>query len=88
MSEIVITQKLKEAFAPTVLRVRNDSDQHRGHAGHDGSGQSHFAVYITSAKFEGLSRVERQRAIHDCLQQELETIHALAITARAPSEEL
>ena len=88
MSEISITRKLKETFEPTVLRVRNDSNQHKGHAGDDGTGESHFAVYITSEKFEGLSRVERQRAIHECLQDDLKTIHALAITARAPSEEL
>lgn len=88
MSEIAITKKLTETFNPTILKVRNDSDQHAGHAGHDGSGNSHFAVYITAEKFEGMSRVDRQRAIHDCLAEDLKTIHALAITARSPSEEL
>ena len=87
MTQAVIQTKLQATFNPTVLKVRNDSDQHAGHAGHDGSGNSHFAVYITAEAFEGVSRVDRQRMIHDCLVDELKTIHALALTARAPSEE-
>ena len=87
MTQAAIQTKLKEMFNPTVLKVRNDSDQHAGHAGHDGSGNSHFAVYITAEAFEGVSRVDRQRMIHDCLMDELKSIHALALTARAPSEE-
>ena len=87
MTQAIIQTKLQQEFSPIVLKVRNDSDQHAGHAGHDGSGNSHFAVYITSEKFEGISRVERQRMVFDCLSEEMKTIHALAITARAPSEE-
>ena len=87
MTQASIQTKLQATFNPTVLKVRNDSDQHAGHAGHDGSGNSHFAVYITAEAFEGVSRVDRQRMIHDCLVDELKTIHALALTARAPSEE-
>ena len=87
MTQAAIQTKLQTTFNPTVLKVRNDSDQHAGHAGHDGSGNSHFAVYITAEAFEGVSRVDRQRMIHDCLVDELKTIHALALTARAPSEE-
>ena len=87
MTQANIQSKLKATFNPTILKVRNDSDQHAGHAGHDGSGNSHFAVYITAEAFEGVSRVDRQRMIHDCLIEELKNIHALALTARAPSEE-
>ncbi|HAD16531.1 MAG TPA: BolA family transcriptional regulator, partial [Erythrobacter sp.] len=35
---------LKEAFSPTRLEVINDSAKHSGHAGDDGSGESHFTV--------------------------------------------
>ena len=87
MTQANIQTKLQSTFNPTILKVRNDSDQHAGHAGHDGSGNSHFAVYITAEAFEGVSRVDRQRMIHDCLADELKNIHALALTARAPSEE-
>ena len=82
-----IEKRLRETLAPTQLRVINDSEQHRGHAGYDGSGESHFTVEIESARFEGMSRVERQRAVNSAVADLLrERIHALAIKARAPGE--
>jgi BolA protein len=82
-----IEKRLREALAPTQLEVRNDSEKHRGHAGYDGSGESHFTVNIASPAFEGLSRLERQRSINRALGDLLrERIHALAISARAPGE--
>lgn len=84
-SEII--QRLEEAFAPSFLQVHNDSDRHHGHAGHDGSGESHFTVEIVAEAFRGCGRVERQRKIHAVLKDLLEgRIHALAIKARAPDE--
>jgi BolA protein len=82
-----ITRRLEDALAPSQLVVRNDSMQHRGHAGDDGSGESHFSVEIVSARFEGLSRLERQRAVNAALGDLMrERIHALAIKASAPGE--
>ncbi|WP_374598640.1 BolA family protein [Sphingosinicella sp.] len=73
---------------PTYLEVRNDSDRHRGHAGHDGTGESHFTVSIVSEAFAGKNRVQRQRAIYAALGDLMESIHALAIAAAAPGETL
>jgi hypothetical protein len=42
---------LQEAFLPTRLDVINDSARHHGHAGDDGSGESHFTVVIESVAF-------------------------------------
>jgi BolA protein len=82
-----IEQRLRAALAPTRLAVINDSAGHRGHAGDDGSGESHFTVEIESELFEGMSRVERQRAVNSALADLLrDRIHALAIRARAPGE--
>jgi BolA protein len=82
-----IDQRLREALAPTRLEVINDSDRHRGHAGHDGSGESHFTVEIEAPTFAGMSRLERQRAVNAALGDLLrERVHALAIRARAPGE--
>ena len=82
-----IAERLEAALAPTHLRVINDSDQHHGHAGHDGSGESHFTVEIESPLFAGMSRVARQRAVNAALADLLrDRIHALAIRARAPGE--
>lgn len=82
-----IEHRLRAGFAPTRLEVINDSAQHHGHAGHDGSGESHFTIVIESAAFAGLARLERQRRVN----RELgdipgQRVHALAIKATAPGE--
>ena len=82
-----IDKRLREALAPTRLEVINDSARHRGHAGDDGSGESHFTVEIEALAFAGMSRLDRQRAVNAALGDLLrERIHALAIRARAPGE--
>ena len=82
-----ITRRLTAALSPTRLAVIDDSESHRGHAGHDGSGESHFTVEIESPSFTGQNRVARQRAVNAALGDLMhERIHALAIKARAPGE--
>ena len=82
-----IAARLIAALDPTELHVSNDSAQHRGHLGDDGTGESHFTVTIVSPRFEGLNRVARQRLVNQALAELLATrIHALAIRARAPDE--
>ncbi|AKM07180.1 BolA-like protein [Pelagerythrobacter marensis] len=78
---------LAEAFSPTRLEVINDSASHRGHAGDDGSGESHFTLVIESEAFTGKSRLERQRMINRALGDiPGERVHALAIRAFAPGD--
>ena len=80
-------QLLTAAFNPTRLAVINDSARHHGHAGDDGSGESHFTVEIESAAFAGLSRLERQRMVNRALGDiPGARVHALAIKAKAPGE--
>ena len=82
-----ISRLLETAFAPTRLEVINDSAQHHGHAGHDGSGESHFTVEIESSAFAGVSRLERQRMVNRALGDiPGQRVHALAIKAKAPGE--
>jgi len=83
-----IAKRLREALAPTHLDVINDSESHRGHAGHDGSGESHFTVVIESPAFSGQGRLARQRAVNAALGDLLqERVHALAIKASAPGDQ-
>ena len=75
------------ALSPDHLVVTNDSEKHRGHAGYDGSGESHFSVEVVSTQFAGLNRVARQRLVNQALGDLLqECIHALSIKAAAPEE--
>ncbi|MGB3723450.1 MAG: BolA family protein [Pacificimonas sp.] len=80
-----IETRLRAALSPSALTVINESDQHLGHAGHDGSGESHFAVEIVADEFVGLSRVERQRAVYAAIGDLMDNpIHALRIKTDAP----
>jgi len=82
-----IAQRLDVALAPRQLAVINDSAMHHGHAGDDGSGESHFTVDVVADAFAGKSRVARQRMVNAALADLLrDRIHALAIRARAPGE--
>lgn len=75
-----IQERLTDAFQPTHLVVRNDSGRHAGHAGDDGSGESHFHVEIRAAAFADMSRIARHRAVHKALGQDLVgAIHALSL---------
>jgi len=82
-----IEQLLTAEFAPTRLAVINDSAAHKGHTGDDGSDESHFTVEIESARFTGVSRLQRQRLVNAALGDiPGRRVHALAIRARAPGE--
>ena len=77
---------LSASLEPTLLELSDDSALHAGHAG-AASGGGHYSLRIVSPRFEGLRLVMRHRlvsdSVHDMMHKE---IHALAITALAPSE--
>ncbi len=82
-----IIQKLEAAFSPEYLEVINESANHIGHAGHDGTGDSHFKVVITDSIFENYTRIERQRVLYKVLDHELKNgIHALSLDVSTPKE--
>lgn len=82
-----MTRRLKAALTPTAIELIDDSEAHRGHAGHDERGESHFSLTIQSPAFAGKSRVERQRLVYAALGDLMrERVHALTIKASAPDE--
>ncbi|MEW9919087.1 BolA family protein [Marimonas sp. MJW-29] len=75
-----IEDRLKAAFAPRELEVVDDSERHRGHAGFQEGGESHYNVRIRAQAFKGMNRLARHRAVHAALGPELiARIHALAL---------
>ncbi|MBI1890623.1 MAG: BolA family transcriptional regulator [Burkholderiales bacterium] len=77
---------LTDAFAPTELRVDDESALHAGHAG-AASGGGHYRLRLVSSRFEGKNRIERHRLVYASLGELMRTdIHALTITALTPSE--
>ncbi|MBS1180848.1 MAG: BolA/IbaG family iron-sulfur metabolism protein [Proteobacteria bacterium] len=82
-----IEAALLAELSPSQLSVTDDSERHRGHGGWREGGETHFAVDVVSATFEGKSRLARQRLVMDALKAEFDTgLHALSVTARAPGE--
>jgi BolA protein len=72
--------KLEAAFAPAALEILDESERHRGHGGWREGGETHFRVRMRAAAFDGLSRLDRQRAVNRALAEELAgPVHALAL---------
>lgn len=82
-------EQIRERLAvlePSLLELSDDSHLHVGHAG-AASGGGHYSLKIVSPRFEGQRLVMRHRLVYDALHEMMKTdIHALAITALAPSE--
>ena len=77
---------LLAALEPVDVELVDESHLHAGHAG-AASGGGHYRLKIVSPRFEGLRLVTRHRLVYDSVHDMMHTeIHALAITALAPSE--
>ena len=76
----IIKKKLEENFSPSLIEVIDESDLHAGHAGARPGGETHFKVRMVARSFEGMSNLERQRAVYKTLKYELEErVHALSL---------
>ena len=82
-----LDQRLRETLEPVMLEVIDESFQHGGHAGANGTGfGTHFRVRITSHLFTGKSPVMRHRLVYDAVQDFMDQgLHALAIEASPPT---
>ncbi len=76
-----MAERLRNTLQPDQLEVIDESWQHAGHTGANGTGfGTHFRVRIASPAFEGRSRVARHRLVYDALQDFIDSgVHALAI---------
>ena len=76
-----LEDRLRRVLQPSTLVVIDESADHAGHSGANGTGAgTHFRVRIAAAAFDGKSRVQRHRLVYDALQDFLDQgLHALAI---------
>lgn len=75
-----IRNLLNAAFSPKGIDIIDESEQHRGHAGYQEGGESHFRIRLSAPIFADMSRIERHRAVHQALGKDLlNRIHALAL---------
>ena len=81
-----IRDRINATFTPVECQLADESALHAGHAG-AASGGGHYSVRIVSLQFEGQKLVTRHRLVYDSVNDMMhKEIHALAITALAPSE--
>ena len=84
-TEQVIRERLA-ALKPVTLDLRDESEQHAGHAG-AASGGGHWQLTIVSEAFRGKSAVARHRMVYEALGDLMKRdIHALKIEAFAPEQ--
>ena len=81
-----IRQRLA-ALDPVQLELEDESERHRGHAGYQPGGNTHWRLTIVSPRFTGKPVVARHRMVYEAVGNLMQNpIHALAITARTPEE--
>ena len=73
--------RLRLVLSPTRLQVLDESAEHAGHVGANGTGfGTHFRVRIASPQFAGKSRLQCHRLVYDALHDFMtQGLHALAI---------
>jgi BolA protein len=81
-----IEDKLRAELAASHVEVIDDSHLHAGHAG-AAAGGGHFRALVVSSRFEGASRIARQRLVYAALADEMRAdIHALSLATLTPGE--
>ncbi|KAJ1883265.1 BolA domain UV induced protein Uvi31 [Coemansia sp. RSA 1722] len=86
-----LRERLTEKYAPTELKIENESHKHRHHAPMKGvaSTETHFKVKIVSEMFTGQPLIKRQRGVYALFKEEMQMhggIHALALVTKTPEE--
>jgi BolA protein len=82
-----IKHVIQEEFNPQLVEVINESSKHIGHAGDDGSGQTHFKVKVVAEAFKECNRIQRQRMVNAVVGGLFtKGLHALSLQILTPDE--
>ena len=81
-----LEQRLRDTLQPGKLEVLDESADHAGHVGANGTGfGTHFRVRVSSPLFTGKTRVACHRLVYDSLQVFIDQgVHAIAIEIESP----
>ncbi len=78
---------LQKEISPDYLEVINESHKHAGHAGDDGSGQTHFKLIVVSSRFSECTRVQRQQMVNALIKPLFNKgLHAISMRLLSPEE--
>ncbi len=83
-----MAEKIRDHYLPHHLEIFDESHKHAGHMGNPyGEVETHIGLVIVSDFFSGKSRLERSRAVHSLLAEEIKQIHALTVLKTMTLEE-
>ena len=76
-----IKTKIHSNLFPEFIKVIDFSSQHKNHYENKNSGAvSHLSLIIVSKYFEDLNRIERERKVHQILDEEIKQhLHSLRL---------
>ena len=78
-----MTEKLTQELKPQLLELVNESHMH----GRPQYAETHFKLLVVSEKFQGLSRIDRQRMVNNLFDFERsQGLHALTQKTLTPAE--
>ncbi len=82
-----INKKINDKLKPSFFKIHNFSDQHKNHYAGEHKDTSHIKIIIVSEIFDGHSRIERERIVHNILKEEISTeIHSIRLKLYIQSE--
>ena len=77
-----IDRKMRTVLAAQSVEVIDEGWKHVGHGA-----TGHFVLRVVSSRFEGVSRLDRNRMVFAALSEEMGgPIHALSVQAQTPAE--
>ncbi|MFK7838929.1 MAG: BolA family protein [Bdellovibrionales bacterium] len=77
-----MAEKIKARICENInvdeIEIVNESHLHKGHAGDDGSGETHFKLKVVSSDFKNLTKINAQRlvnkSIFECFNEGLHAV--------------
>ena len=76
----LIEDHIKSQLKVSDLMIVNESELHAGHAGDNGTGQTHFKLKVVSDDLASLPRVQGQRQVMGVLKPLFEKgLHAVSL---------
>jgi len=80
-----IEDHIRAVIEVTSFEAINDSHKHAGHAGDNGTGESHFRIKVASPAFDGMSRVQAHRLVMSAVKPLFdEGLHAFSMKIELP----
>jgi len=83
-----INSKIKSNLDTDFLKIIDFSDQHKNHYDNGSRGDtSHITLIVVSKDFQNMSKIQRERKIHQILENEIrDNLHSIRFKLYTPDE--